>query len=107
MNCINNCGSDSVHYGGFHGRQKLIEAGSVPMDNDPKDNRYEVRVRHHVPGPHRYTWHIHRRDKVLPINESRTAFRSWEEANKAGKAALNRIARARSSLLEDSSDRHL
>jgi hypothetical protein len=74
------------------------------MDNDPKDNRYEVRVRHHVPGPHRYTWHIHRRDRILPINESRVAFRSWEEANKAGKAALHRIVRARSSSLDDSGD---
>ena len=74
------------------------------MDKDPKDNRYEVRVRHQVPGPHRYTWHIHRRDRVLPINESRVAFRSWEEANKAGKAALHRIVRARSSSLEDSGE---
>ena len=64
---------------------------------DDKDNRYEVQVKHHRPGPHRYTWQILRQDKVLPINESRVGFRSWAEANKEGKAALDKIVRARPS----------
>ena len=67
------------------------------MGNDVKVNYYEVHVKHHIPGPNRYTWQIHRRDKVLPVNESRVGFPSWQEANEAGKKALEEVSRSKSS----------
>ena len=67
------------------------------MTNRQEDDEFEVRVKHQRPGPNRYTWQIRRRNKVLPVNESRVGFPSWQEANDAGKKALEELAWSKSS----------
>ena len=67
------------------------------MGNDLKVNYYEVRVKHHMPGTNRYSWQIHRRDKVLPLEVSRAGFPSWQDANDAGRKALEELSRPKSS----------
>jgi hypothetical protein len=71
--------------------------GGVSMGSDLKVNYYEVRVKHHMPGPNRYTWQIHRLNKVLPVKESRVGFLSWQDANEAGRQALEEMSHPKSS----------
>jgi hypothetical protein len=54
-------------------------------------NRLRVEVKHRLPAPNRYTWELHSKDKVLPVEESREQFSSWEEASQAGKKALKKL----------------
>jgi hypothetical protein len=61
------------------------------MTDSQTDHRYVVEVKHNRPGPDRYTWHIYRRDKVLPVKEASRGFHSWEEASEAGKTALEKF----------------
>lgn len=53
-------------------------------------NRLRVEVKHRRPAPNPYTWEIYSEDKVLPVEESRDQFSSWEEASQAGKKALKK-----------------
>jgi hypothetical protein len=61
------------------------------MTDSQTDHPYEVEVKHRGRGPDRYTWHIYRRDKVLPVREAREGLRSWQEASEAGKAELEKF----------------
>jgi hypothetical protein len=63
------------------------------MTNRQEDDEFEVRVKHHRPGPNCYTWQIRRRDKLLPIKESRTYFPSWQDATNAGNEELRKLKR--------------
>lgn len=54
-------------------------------------NPLRVEVKHRRPAPNRYTWEIYSEDKVLPVEESRDQFSSWEEASQAGKKALKKL----------------
>jgi hypothetical protein len=50
--------------------------------------RVRVEVRHRGTPRTRYTWELHGEYKALPFKESREQYGSWEEASRAGKAAL-------------------
>jgi hypothetical protein len=54
-------------------------------------NRLRVEIKHRRPAPNRYTWELRSEDKVLPVEESRDQFCSWEEASQAGKKALKKL----------------
>jgi hypothetical protein len=51
-----------------------------------------VEVKHRRPAPNRFTWEIFSDDKILPVEESRNSFPSWEEAWQFGKKALKKFA---------------
>jgi hypothetical protein len=50
-----------------------------------------VEVKHRCLSPKRYTWEIFSEHKVLPVEESRAQFGSWEEASQVGKKALKTL----------------
>jgi hypothetical protein len=50
-----------------------------------------VEVKHRHPAPKRYTWEIFSKHRVLPVEESRDQFGSWEEASQVGKTALKKL----------------
>jgi hypothetical protein len=50
-----------------------------------------VEVKHRHPAPNRYTWEIFREREALPVEESYSWFRSWEEASQAGKRELMKL----------------
>jgi hypothetical protein len=54
-------------------------------------NRLRVEIKRRRPAPNRYTWELRSEDKVLPVEESRDQFWSWEEASQAGKKALKKL----------------
>jgi hypothetical protein len=54
-------------------------------------DRLEVAVKHRRPAPNRYTWEIRREHEVLPVEESRKQFGSWEEASLDGNKALKNL----------------
>jgi hypothetical protein len=50
-----------------------------------------VEVKHRCLSPKRYTWEIFSKHKVLPVEEARDQFGSWEEASQVGKKALKAL----------------
>jgi hypothetical protein len=62
------------------------------MDRSRVTDHLRVEVRHRCPAPDRYTWEIFHGDDVLPVEESRARFDSWEEASQTGKKALKKLA---------------
>jgi hypothetical protein len=50
-----------------------------------------VEVRHRDPAPRRYSWEIFRDGEILPVEEARDRFGSWEEASQVGKKALKKL----------------
>jgi len=59
----------------------------------PDFYRVEVKHQHHN-SVRRYRWEIHSADKVLPVQESKTGFSSWEDASQAGHASINAFLRS-------------
>jgi hypothetical protein len=55
-------------------------------------DRLRVEVKHRRPAPNRYTWEIFREHDVLPVEESRDQFCSWEEASQVGRNALMKLS---------------
>jgi len=55
-------------------------------------HRFRVEVKHRNPAPHRYSWQIFSRDRILPVEESADQFRSWEEASQFGRKALQNLS---------------
>jgi len=63
------------------------------MNRSSVASHFRVEVKHRCAAPKRYTWEIFSEGKILPVEESTDRFRSWEEANQAGKRALQEIVR--------------
>jgi hypothetical protein len=42
--------------------------------------------------PNRYTWEIFRDHEILPMEEARARFDSWEKASQFGKNALKKLS---------------
>jgi hypothetical protein len=51
-----------------------------------------VAVKHRGSAPNCYTWEIFCDHEILPMEEARDRFGSWEEASKLGKDALKRLS---------------
>ena len=51
-----------------------------------------VAVKHRGPAPNRYSWEIFHDHEVLPMEEARDRFGSWEEASQFGKNALKKLS---------------
>jgi hypothetical protein len=51
-----------------------------------------VEVKHRNPAPNRYSWEIFSGDRILPVEESRDRFRSWEDASQFGRKALQKLS---------------
>jgi hypothetical protein len=51
-----------------------------------------VAVKHRGPAPNRYSWEIFYDYEVLPMEEARDRFGSWEEASQFGKNALKKLS---------------
>jgi hypothetical protein len=66
---------------------------SQPVSSNPSDMQPQlsVKVKHHLPHPHKYSWEIHDDRHCLPVQIGREAFQSYDEANEAGKAALKKF----------------
>jgi hypothetical protein len=54
--------------------------------------KLRVEVKHRRLAPKRYTWEIFHEEKILPVQESRDRFGSWEEASQAGKDAIKKLS---------------
>ena len=64
---------------------------TTPPRRTPKvPSLLHVEVIHCFPASNRYGWEL-RPVAGLPVEESRVQFASWEEANQAGKLALNQF----------------
>jgi hypothetical protein len=53
--------------------------------------RLRVEVKHRNSAPNRYSWEIFSEDRILPVEESTDQFRSWEDASRFGKKALQKL----------------
>jgi hypothetical protein len=62
------------------------------MYGSPMAGHLRVEVKHRQPAPNRYTWDIFREREALPVEESYSRFRSWEEASQAGKRELMKLS---------------
>ena len=62
------------------------------MYNSPTAGHLRVAVKHRGPAPNRYTWEIFRDHEILPMEEARARFDSWEEASQFGKNALKKLS---------------
>ena len=51
-----------------------------------------MEIKHRCPRPNRYTWEIFHDEKILPLEESRDRFTSWEEASLIGNKALLKLS---------------
>jgi hypothetical protein len=58
---------------------------------DKRDDRFHILVKHRYTDAPRYTWEIHKIEKVLAVKESEGRFDSWEEASRAGNIALEQF----------------
>lgn len=61
------------------------------MYRSPATGHLRVEVKHRCQAPKPYTWEIFSDRKVLPVEESRDQFGSWEEASQVGKKALKKF----------------
>ena len=62
------------------------------MYNSSTTGHLRVAVKHRGPAPNRYTWEIFRGQEILPVEEARDRFGSWEEASQSGKNALKKVS---------------
>ena len=58
------------------------------MENDSEAPLFHVEIKHRAVMAHRYTWEIHSVGKAIRVQESLGTFTSWDEASRAGEAAL-------------------
>ena len=56
--------------------------------NEREPGRSEVR--HHDMRPPRYRWELYTEYEALPFKQSHDEYDSWDEASRAGKAALEK-----------------
>jgi hypothetical protein len=77
-------------YALIHSDVRFIEVHR--MYRSSTAGQLRVAVKHRGPAPNRYTWEIFREHEILPVEEARDRFGSWEEASQLGKNALKKVS---------------